>query len=118
MHQASKSNKNFDTASILQVLESLLLTAKNLASKLNYYLERKYYYYDSFNSFGKKSINSLIPQFIFQIDIFESAYNMYCRKYGKFDFPPNLSKEKIISDLQDWMKIVEEKIQKILLGYY
>jgi len=43
---------------------------------------------------------------------------MYCQKYGKFDFPPNLSKEKIISDLQDWMKIVEEKIQKILLGYY
>ena len=48
--------------------------------------------------------------------MFESAYKIYCQKYGKYDFPSNLDKEKIIYVLQKWMNSVEEKYKKYYLA--
>ena len=107
-YQTLKLKEN-DETHIRETFGHLLSTAENLTSKLNTNPIRKNKFYDSYNSFKSKSINSFLHQFIFQIEMFEAAYKSYCKKYGTFDFPSNLSKEAIINHLQKLMELVEEK---------
>ena len=60
--------------------------------------------YNSYNSGNEKSINSLINQFIFQIENFGEDFKEFENQYSEYSYPNNLSKEEIIYLLNIWIQ--------------
>ena len=67
--------------------------------------------YNSYNSGNIKSINSLINQFIFQIENFEEDYKEFEGKYSEYPFPNNLSKDEIIIILNIWIDAINHNLE-------
>ena len=58
--------------------------------------------FDSFDGGKNKPIPDLISQLIFQIENFKDDYNHYIKKYGKYDFPLNLTQQQILKIIFVW----------------
>ena len=66
------------------------------------------------NDFNKpKNLIDLRNQIIAQIELFKFSYQMYIEKYGKYTFPNNLPKEKLIEFLMTWKSIIPDLQQCI-----
>ena len=75
--------------------------------------------YNSYNSGNEKSINSLINQFIFQIENFGDDFKEFENKYSEYSYPNNLSKEEIICLLKIWIEALNyEPEAKKCVKYY
>ena len=75
--------------------------------------------YNSYNSGNEKSINSLINQFIFQIENFGDDFKEFENKYSEYSYPNNLSKEEIIYLLKIWIEALSyEPEAKKCVKYY
>ncbi len=75
--------------------------------------------YNSYNSGTLKPINSLINQFIFQIENFEEDYKEFEEKNSEYPFPNNLSKEEIIAILNIWIMAINYNTEtKIYAKYF
>ena len=112
----SQKYSNFTMATMLSTAEHIVWRACkddyeslefliNEYSRLNGYIKNKLIFnsYNAYNSGIKKDLNSLIYQFIFQIETFYDDYNEFVRKYKKYSFPNNMSKEKILEIINIWM---------------
>ena len=74
-------------------------------SKLNGFVQNKLIFnnYNSYNSGEKKTIDSLVNQFIFQIENFADDYNEYIGKYKNYNFPINMPKDTIKEIVNIWI---------------
>ena len=64
--------------------------------------------YNSYNSGKKKSLNSLINQFIFQIENFADDFNNFEKDFGDYVYPDNMQHEEIISIIKLWINIIKK----------
>ena len=78
-------------------------------SKLNGYIPNKLIFnsYNSYNSGTQKSIDSLLNQFIFQIENFEDDFKEFELKYTHYSYPNNLSKNDINYLLDLWIRVLQ-----------
>ena len=53
--------------------------------------------YDSYDGGANKPIRDLLMQFIFLVENFKGDYYHYIKKHKRYDFPSNLTKEKIVA---------------------
>ena len=89
-------------------------------SNLDGYIPKRMIFnsYNSYNSGVKKPINSLINQFIFQIENFSDDFMEFESKYTKYSYPQNLQKEDIIKILDLWIKAIEYNDQTKIFSKY
>jgi hypothetical protein len=112
----SQKYSNFTMATMLSTAEHIVWRSCkddyeslefliNEYSRLNGYIKNKLIFnsYNAYNSGMKKDLSSLICQFIFQLETFYDDYNEFVRKYKKYSFPNNMSKEKILEIINIWM---------------
>ncbi len=112
----SQKYSNFTMATMLSTAEHIVWRSCkddnesldfliNEYTRLNGYIKNKLIFnsYNAYNSGIKKDLNSLIYQFIFQLETFYDDYNEFIRKYQKYSFPNNMSKENILEIINIWM---------------
>ena len=68
--------------------------------------------YNNFNCGNTKTKEQLIDQIIVQLIIMNSSIQLYTMDHGKYEFPKNLSKERIIELLEQWKQAVPNDVQK------
>ena len=68
--------------------------------------------YNNFNCGNTKTKDQLKDQIIVQLIILNSSIQLYTIDHGKYVFPKNLSKEKIIEHLEQWKQSVPDDAQK------
>lgn len=85
---------------------NLLSSAESYAIKKGYNGNRKYGYYDPYNTGNIKNEKDLRLELMFQIECFNMSYKNYIKKHKIYHFPKNLKKEEIIDDLNVWVKYV------------
>ena len=64
--------------------------------------------YNSYNSGKKKPLNSLINQFIFQIENYADDFNNFVKDFGGYVYPDNMQLEEIISIIKLWINIIKK----------
>ena len=75
--------------------------------------------YNSYNSGQVKSINSLINQFIFQIENFAEDFKEFEKEYSEYSYPNNLTKEEIMFLLDLWIEALNSNNEtKKFVKYY
>lgn len=112
----SQKYSNFTMATMLSTAENLVWrickddyeTLEFLIfeySKLSGFVQNKLIFnnYNSYNSGEKKTIDSLINQFIFQIENFADDYNEYVEKYKNYNFPINMPIDQIKKIINNWI---------------
>lgn len=77
-------------------------------SKLPGYIEDKliFNHYNSYNSGIDKSINSLVNQFIFQIENYNDDYSEFMQKYTDYSFPHNMPKNEVLRIIDIWITVL------------
>jgi hypothetical protein len=63
-------------------------------------------HYNSYNSGIDKPINSLVNQFIFQIENFNDDYAEFIQKYTSYSFPSNMPKSNILKIIDIWITVL------------
>ena len=77
-------------------------------SKLPGYVSNKliFNHYNSYNSGIEKTINSLVNQFIFQIENFNDDYSEFKQKYTSYSFPNNMPKNELLQIIDIWISVL------------
>ena len=107
---------NFTMAAVLSTAENLtwrlceglpesIKYLKSEYKKINSYIPGTMIFdsYNFYNSGNIKPINSLINQFIFQIENFEEDFKELKKKYTEYPYPNNLKEDDIKSILGIWI---------------
>ena len=68
--------------------------------------------YNNFNCGNTKTKEQLKDQIIVQLIILNSSIQLYTMDHGQYEFPKNLSKERIIELLEQWKQSVPIDVQK------
>lgn len=120
---------NFTMATVLSTAENIVWRVcdgsengdilKDEYSKLEGYVEDKLIFdsYDSYQSGKTKPIDSLINQFLFQIDNFKDDYKAFKKMYDEYIFPDNISKNQILQILDIWINIIKKNNQNEINMY-
>ena len=116
---------NFTMATVLSTAENIVWRTcsdkesmdflENEYSKLDGYISGKLIFdsYDAYRSGKEKHIDSLINQFIIQIDNFKDDYKEFKKLYKDYLFPDNITKQQIINILDIWLTIIDYKYKEI-----
>ena len=62
--------------------------------------------YNSYNSGKKKPLNSLVNQFIFQIENYADDFNDFTNDFGGYVYPDNMQEQDIISIINIWINLL------------
>ena len=62
--------------------------------------------YDSYDSGKNKTLNSLIYQFIFQIENYADDFNEFESDFGEYVYPQNMGEKQIMKIIDIWIKIL------------
>ena len=87
-------------------------TTGNVLSALEQYANKKgcksniFNAYDNFNCGSKKTDQQLKAQIISQLEVLKASHQMYRQQYGEYHFPKNLSKDQMITQINQWKKHV------------
>lgn len=68
--------------------------------------------YDSYDGGANKPIRDLLMQFIFLVENFKGDYYHYIKKHKRYDFPSNLTKEKIVAIISIWIDLLKKNEKK------
>lgn len=123
---------NFTMATVLSTAENLtwrlienfpqsLDFLEGEYSKIKGYVPGKLIFnsYNSYNSGTVKPLNSLINQFIFQIENFAEDFSEFESKYTKYAYPKNMNKSDIIYILDLWINVLNyNRETKIYTKYF
>lgn len=90
-------------------LESFTIS---LLRQKNKGIPQKYGYYDINDGLNKKPPEELLEEAKFNNALFDDSYRDFAKKYKKFLFPDNLSKEEIINDINTWEKRLTKEFGK------
>lgn len=92
-----------------ETLGNMLSSAENFAGLAN---EK----YEKYNISTANNHDELKSEFAWELHCFQMAIKKYKKKYGEYIFPEKYSKEKIITDIQRYIKLTPEEKDKAL--YY
>lgn len=85
-----------------EIMLNAITSLENLAFYYGYHGRRKYDCFDCFSDYTSLgNENQLIKKFISQLELLKLL-----QSYSDFNFPPNLTRNQIISDIKEWKKSV------------
>jgi len=105
-----------DNMTLLDVMMNTLSAAEKLVFRSDD-KNKKYAYYDEGNSASWKDVNQLVRELQIQKECFQSMIQLYHKNSlnRNFEFPCNLSKEEIITDLKNLRDLATKKYNSTLI---
>lgn len=94
-----QDTRNFTLGGLLSCLETI-------AYKYDNNLEKKYDGYNPKSVQDKKNVEKLVIQLGIESKAFRIMYDVCIDEFGSYWFPDNLSKDDIITDINNWKKII------------
>ena len=92
---------------ICDMFLSVLATAENIV-KLPID-EKKYAYYDEYNSSKYKTYNGLMLQLLRIMEYVEKSIEIYIKKYKSFEFPEKINLNIVLNKIIYWKSLNEDK---------